>query len=120
MGHLDLAQISYVKDLQCDEDKNLTIKRAVEDGYYLLEVKMPCLVTVLTEANKPRYMSVKGIVEAYDKEVEVWDTTNITVDLEKLGLKGSPTKVRKSFTKGAKQAGKIHEVEPKEAAKIIV
>lgn len=118
--HLDLAQISYVKDLQCDEDKNLTIKRAVEDGYYLLEVKMPCLVTVLTEANKPRYMSVKGIVEAYDKEVEVWDTTNITVDLEKLGLKGSPTKVRKSFTKGAKQAGKIHEVEPKEAAKIIV
>jgi electron transfer flavoprotein beta subunit len=118
--HLGMPQVSYVKNIECDEDKTLTIKRAVEDGYYLLQVKMPCLVTVLTEANKPRYMSVKGIVEAYDTDVEVWDTTNITVDLEKLGLKGSPTKVRKSFTKGAKQAGKVYELEPKEAAKLIV
>ena len=118
--HLDLPQASYAKEIECDEDKNLTIKRAVEDGYYLLQVKAPCLVTVLAESNKPRYMSVKGIVEAYDKDVEVWNTTNITVDQEKLGLKGSPTKVKKSFTKGAKQAGKVHELEPKEAAKLIV
>lgn len=118
--HLDLPQVSYVKEMQSDENKTLTIKRAVEDGYYLLQVEMPALVTVLTEANKPRYMSVRGIVEAYDREVETWTVEDITVDLEKLGLKGSPTKVRKSFTKGAKQAGKVHEVEPKEAAKLIV
>lgn len=118
--HLDLPQVSYVKEMECDENKVFTIKRAIENGYYLVQVKAPCLVTVLSEANQPRYMSVAGILEAFDKEVEIWDTTKITVDLEKLGLKGSPTKVKRSFTKGAKQAGKVHELEPKEAAQLIV
>ncbi len=118
--HLNLPQVSYVKELECSEDKVFKIKRAVEDGYYLLEVKAPCLITVLSEANKPRYMSVGNIVDAFDREVEVWSTEEITVDLEKLGLNGSPTKVRKSFTKGAKQAGKIHDVEPMVAAELVI
>ena len=45
---------------------------------------------------------------------------HISVEEEKLGLKGSPTRVWKSFTKGAKAAGKVFEVEPAEAADIIV
>ena len=45
---------------------------------------------------------------------------DISVEEEKLGLKGSPTRVWKSFTKGAKAAGKVFEVEPAEAADIIV
>ena len=80
----------------------------------------PCVVTVLATANKARYMSVRGIVEAYNKEVEVWGFEHISVEEEKLGLKGSPTRVWKSFTKGAKAAGKVFEVEPAEAADIIV
>ena len=58
--------------------------------------------------------------EAYNKEVEVWGFEHISVEEEKLGLKGSPTRVWKSFTKGAKAAGKVFEVEPAEAADIIV
>lgn len=117
---LDIPQISYAKEITFDGEKTLTVKRAIEDGYYLLQVEAPALLTVLAEANKPRYMHVGGIVEAFSKSVEIWDTTKITVDETKLGLKGSPTKVKKSFTKGAKQAGKVHEVDPKEAARIIV
>ena len=47
-------------------------------------------------------MSVRGIVEAYYREVEIWNFNNISVDEAKLGLNGSPTRVWKSFTKGAK------------------
>lgn len=118
---LGLPQISYAKEIEYDGSKKLVVKRAIEDGYCLLEVETPALITVLAEANKPRYMHAAGIVGAFDKEVEIWDTTKITVDESKLGLKGSPTKVKKSFTKGAKQAGKLHEVsDAKEAARIIV
>lgn len=118
---LNLPQISYAKEIEYDGHNKLVVKRAVEDGYLLLEVETPALLTVLAEANKPRYMHAKGIVEAFDREVEIWDTTKIVVNEEKLGLKGSPTKVKKSFTKGAKQAGKLHEIQdPKEAARIIV
>lgn len=94
--------------------------KSTEDGFQLVQVDAPCVVTVLATANKARYMSVRGIVEAYNKEVEVWGFEHISVEEEKLGLKGSPTRVWKSFTKGAKAAGKVFEVEPAEAADIIV
>ena len=117
---LDLPQITYAKEIKFDGKKTFTVKRAVEDGYYLMQAETPLLITVLSEANKARYMNVADIVDSFEKEVEIWDTTKITVAEEKLGLKGSPTKVKKSFTKGAKQAGKIHEVDEKDAARLIV
>lgn len=118
---LDLPQISYAKEIEFDGVNTLKVKRVIEDGYYLLETTTPALITVLAEANKARYMHVGGIVEAFTREVEIWDTTKVSVDESKLGLKGSPTKVWKSFTKGAKQAGKLHEVnDAKEAARLIV
>ena len=71
-------------------------------------------------AFKARYMNVAGIVEAYSKEVEVWGADKIDVDESKLGLKGSPTKVFKSFPKAMKAPGEIHEVSEEEAVEIIV
>ena len=65
-------------------------------------------------------MSVRGIVEAYDREVEIWNFNNISVDEAKLGLNGSPRRVWKSLTKGAKAAGKVFEVEPAEAVDVII
>lgn len=118
--HLGLPQVTYVEDLEYDGEKNFIIKKSLEDGYQKVEVEAPCVVTVLATANKARYMTVRGIVEAYDREVELWNYSNIQVDESKLGLNGSPTRVWKSFTKGAKAAGKVFEVEPTEAADLIL
>ena len=120
--HLGLPQVSYVKNMQYNkEDNSLTIERAVEDGYYLVNVQLPALITVLSEANQPRYMRVKGIVEAFDKPVETWNFDSITVDPAVIGLAGSPTKVKKSFTKGAKQAGKVFDdLDTKAAVNLII
>ena len=65
-------------------------------------------------------MNVRGIVEAYQKPVEIWGADRIEVDEEKLGLKGSPTRVAKAFTKGLKQAGEVFEVDAEEAVGIII
>lgn len=120
--HLGLPQVSYVKNMQYNKEDNLlTIERAVEDGYYLVNVQLPALITVLSEANQPRYMRVKGIVEAFDKPVETWNFDSITVDPAVIGLAGSPTKVKKSFTKGAKQAGKVFDdLDTKAAVNLII
>lgn len=118
--HLGLPQVSYVADLKVDGD-SLILKRVFEDGYQKIKVKMPCLITTLSEMNEPRYMSVGGVFDAYrDKEIINWSLSDIEVDTANIGLKGSPTKVKKSFTKGAKSAGQVYELEPKDAAKIIV
>lgn len=118
--HLDLPQVTYVEDLKYDGNQKFTIRKSTEEGYQTLEVEGPCVVTVLASANKARYMPVRGIVAAYDREVEVWGFANIRVEEARLGLNGSPTRVWKSFTKGAKSAGKVFEVESTEAVDIIV
>ena len=97
-----------------------TLKKQTEDGYEILECELPMLVTVLASSFKPRYMSVSGIVNAYNKEVEVWNVSNINADETRLGLSGSPTRVKESFAKAIKQAGVVHEVEPEEAVDIII
>lgn len=117
--HLDLPQVSYLQALEYNNN-TFTIKKALEDGYQILEVDSPCLVTVLNSANFPRYMSVKGIMDAFDKEIEVWGVDKIDIDEEKLGLKGSPTKVKKAFTKGIKASGEVYQVETQEAIGIII
>ncbi|MDR1113043.1 MAG: electron transfer flavoprotein subunit beta/FixA family protein [Bacteroidales bacterium] len=118
--HLQLPQISYVAGLTYNGSNLLTVKKETEEGYQMLEVELPCLLTVLATANKARYMSVQGIMESFDKEMEIWDADKIKVDKEKLGLKGSPTRVKKSFTKAQKGAGEVFEVDAEEAVGIII
>lgn len=117
--HLKLPHVSYVNSLK-KEENNLILKRVFEDGYQMIEVAMPCLITTLSENNKVRYMSVSGILDAYrEKEIKYWSLIDIDVDPMKIGLIGSPTKVKKSFTKGARSAGKVYQVDDRESAKII-
>lgn len=119
--HLDIPQVSYLEDLKYDGKKTFRIKKQLEDGYQIVEVDSPCLVTCLASAVKPRYMTVNGIMEAWNKEVEVWDTDKIDVSEEKLGLKGSPTKVKKAGAKEMKAAGVLHDgLEPEQAADLII
>ena len=59
------------------------------------------------------------VIGANDR-IEIWSSETIKIDPSLIGLTGSPTKVKKSFTKGAKQAGKVFEVDTKEAVNIII
>lgn len=117
--HLDIPQISYVCNVE-PQGRNLKVVRETEEGHQILAAEMPCLITVLASALKPRYMSAPGIVQAYGKTVEIWGADKIDVDESKLGLKGSPTKVLKAFTKGLKAPGELFEVDPEEAVGIII
>ena len=107
--HLGLPQVSYLLDLEVN-GKNCRVKKSTEEGYQILETEMPCVFTVLSTANKARYMTVNGIVEAYNREVEIWNADKTGTDENLLGLKGSPTRVFKSFTKALKPAGETYEV----------
>lgn len=119
--HLNLPQVTYVTDLIYDTDHNLfTVNKETEEGYQILEVAPPCVLTVLASANRARYMSVSGIMTAFDKEVEIWDAARLNADETKLGLSGSPTRVKKSFTKPQKTPGQVYEADPEEAVGIII
>ena len=71
------------KKLKLKED-GLIVKRALEDGYEVIKVKTPCLLTAIEELNEPRYMNITNIFDTYhDKEVKVMDMQMI-LDVDKL------------------------------------
>ena len=121
--HLGLPQVSYAEKVEVDGDY-LKVQRQFEDRYHVLKVKMPCVITALAELAEPRYMTVGGIVDAYDsKEVTVWGLEDLkdTIDEANIGLKGSPTRVKQSFTKQPKAAGTVlKDLTPDEAVDAIV
>ncbi|MCI6887799.1 MAG: electron transfer flavoprotein subunit beta/FixA family protein [Lachnospiraceae bacterium] len=107
---LNIPQVTYAADIK-KEGNTLVVKRLLEDGYMNVEVQTPCLVTCVKELNAPRYLTVKGILECYDKPITVLDYNALKdeplIDPTTIGLKGSPTNIFRSFTPPQKGAGQM-------------
>ena len=117
--HLNIPQVTYVQDVKVEED-GLIINRALEYGYELIKVQTPVLLTAIEELNNPRYMNLQYIFDTVNKEVKMMTAADIDVQVEELGLKGSPTKVKKSMTKEAKGAGEIVKESAPEAVAYVL
>lgn len=117
--HLNIPQVTYVQDVKVEED-GLLINRALEDGYELIKVQTPVLLTAIKELNEPRYMNVRYIFDTANKEIQLWSADNIEISKDELGLKGSPTKVKKTMTKETKGAGELINEAPQEAVKYVL
>ena len=122
--HIGVPQVSYVEELELDDDKKgITVKRQFEDRYHTINIKFPCLITAIAELAEPRYMTIGKVFEAYQKEIKVWGLEDIKdkLDMANIGLKGSPTKVKKSFPKQGKGKGVLlTDLTADEAAQAIV
>ena len=118
--HLHLPNISYAEELEVEGD-SIIVKRQYEDRYHILKAKMPCLITALAELNEPRYMTPMGIWDAYrEKEVAVWTLEDLDVDRTNIGLKGSPTRVWRSFTKPLKAAGTVVNTDVQDSVEFLM
>lgn len=103
---LGLPVVTYVQDIKLEEGK-ATVHRQMEDGYEVIEVQTPCVLTAVKELNEPRYMSICGIVDAYKKDITVWNHIDVELDPKDCGLNASPTQVFRSFTPPPKGKGEM-------------
>ncbi len=120
---LDIPQITYVSQLELAGNV-VRVRRLLEDGYMTIEVETPCLITCVKELNTPRYMTVRGILESYERPVTVLDFQVLKdqplIDLDTIGLKGSPTNIFKSFTPPQKGTGVLLAGNGRDAVKELV
>ncbi len=116
---LGIPVVTYVQSIRMDKDK-VTVQRQMEDGYEVVEVKLPCLLTCVKELNEPRYMSVGGIVDAYQKDITVWNHMDVELDPADCGLNASPTQVFRSFTPPQKGKGEMLSGTVQEMAEALV
>jgi len=118
--HLEIPNISYAEEVNVEGD-SIKVKRQYETFYQIIQAKMPCLITALAELNEPRYMTPGGIFDAFrEKEIKKLVRADLDVADENIGLKGSATRVKKSFTKQAKGKGTVMTLDPQESADWLV
>jgi len=100
---LGIPHATYVRKIEEIRDGYMRCQRMTDDGYEVIEMPLPALITVVKEINEPRLPSIKGKLKAKKTEVKVLSAEDIGADLNLCGLKGSATQVIKTFTP-------VHEV----------
>lgn len=95
--HLGIPQVTYAADIELN-DTTLTVTKEQEDCYEKIEVKLPALLTAVKSLNEPRYPNIRRKMQANRMEVRTLTAADLPeLDPARLGLKGSPTKVKKTF-----------------------
>lgn len=115
---LGIPQVTYAEEIMKITDKNIQVKRRLENGVEIVECPFPLVITVNNTAPHCRPRNAKLLMkykhattmsnrhETNDDylssaiahphlTIKEWGVNNITVDHEQLGLTGSPTKVKK-------------------------
>ncbi len=109
---LRIPQVTYVRAVE-QEGKTLRVERIADGAIQILSVPMPALLTCLKEANHPRIPTLNGCIAAFrEKPFKVWKSHDIDAPAQVIGLKGSPTQVRRTFTPPPRGAGTILSGEP--------
>jgi len=93
---LGIPSVTLAKNVELLDGK-VKVERVVTDGYEVIEVSTPVLITVSNELGEPRYPTLKGIMSAKTKPVSTWTAQDIGADSSKLGTAGSRTKLLKLF-----------------------
>jgi electron transfer flavoprotein beta subunit len=90
---LDISQLTLLTELSIDQDERIARgRREIKGGYEILEVPLPCVISVKTACNEPRFMDFNLRSWALEKDrITVWDTGDLDVEPGHIGLAGSPT-----------------------------
>lgn len=114
--YLKIPQVSYVCEIEEIEEGALVVKRRLEDGFERLQCKLPALLTVIGELNRPRYPLVGRVIDACKEKapIRVWNAADIGVQTSEVGLEGSLTHVIKTFAPKFKRETEMLEGGTKE------
>lgn len=116
---LGLQQLTYVEAIE-DIDPvqgTITVRRHLDDGSEIVRTKLPAMITVVKEINDIRHAGLKHLMRASRYEIPVWTSVELEVDPKKVGLKGSPTSVARSFVPQPRGGGELINGTPEEAAR---
>jgi electron transfer flavoprotein beta subunit len=117
--HIGIPVIAYATDITL-KDNTVVVTRELDNTYEVISTKLPCLITCTKDLNKPRYMRISNIFGCFDKPITILNNSILKFDKNEVGLVGSPTKVKKTFTKGPKVQGTIFNGTPEEGVEVIL
>ncbi len=114
---LGIPHTTYVRKIEEIRLGYIRCQRMTEDGYEVIEMPLPAVITVVKEINEPRLPSLKGMMRAKKAQVAIWTADDIKADKNLCGLNGSPTKVIKTFVPEHNIVSEMIEGTPDEQSK---
>ena len=99
-SRLGFAQLTLVDRIELfdPQARIIRVRRKLEGRHEIVEAPLPAVITVVRELNRPRYPNVPLRLAAQEAQVEVWSNELLQLDVQGIGLKGSPTWVSKIFS----------------------
>lgn len=90
---LEIPFVTCIQKVREADDKQLVMERMMDDGYDVVAVNYPVLLTVVKDLNEPRVPSLKGKMKSKKAEIEMLTAADVGADASCIGLAGSPTQV---------------------------
>ncbi|MBY9009216.1 MAG: electron transfer flavoprotein subunit beta/FixA family protein [Candidatus Lokiarchaeota archaeon] len=116
-AQLGIPQITYVESIEKVEGKKMTAKVQTDDGYKIVEARLPVLITGITPSSfEPTNPPMMSIIKANKKPFSTWTIDDLGGNSNNYGLNGSLTEVIKVYSPPVRQQGIIIEEEEPEAA----
>ncbi len=121
LGFSQLTMIDQVIDINLEE-RALIVRRKFDHRKEILKAKLPAMITVVREMNHPRYPTVPSRLVAEGVKIPIWNNEVLRLPPESIGLKGSPTNVKKIFAPERKKGEIVGDGEhdPKGAVSLLI
>jgi electron transfer flavoprotein beta subunit len=121
-GHLAWPHAWLVMGVEMDEGgEGAKVTREMEGGMNeISHIRMPAVLQIQAGLNKPRYASLKGIMQAKRKEIAPVGPADLGLSVDEVGARGSGLEILSVALPETGEAAQIIEGEPAEAARILV
>jgi len=106
---LGYTQLTYVIEVDWidPEQREIQVRRRVEGGVEVIRGALPALLTVELELAKPRRAPLPALIQALRAPIKVWDARALEASASHIGIKGSPTWVRRISAPPAREGGPL-------------
>ena len=101
LGYNHLSGIAFIDagdSVEGGDTSVITVFQKVENGRNEFGIRLPAVLGVSRDINKPRYTSAMGVIKAKKKPFETYDSESLPHEPERIGLAGSPTSAGAIFS----------------------
>lgn len=108
-NRLGIPQITFVEKIESLDlsENNITVHRKNDNGYEVIQSKLPCLLTIEKSINELSYSPLTDMIRAARYKPLILGAGDIAADINQMGLKGSPTSVRRIFAPPQRPGGEL-------------
>lgn len=118
---LDLPYASLVNSIEVIDDKKMKVGREIEGGNQEMnEIDLPCVLSIQTGINEPRYVGIRGIRKVASLEIPVHGASDIGISSDSVGEAGAKVKRLDYFMPELGEGAEILEGSMEEIAEKLV